>query len=163
MTLITRRTTLFTMAAAAGTLAAPALVRAANSHEIQMLSKHPEDKKLRNVFLPRVLAVDAGDTVTWMPADKGHNSAASKGMIPDGVEAWNGKISKEVAVTFDKPGIYGYQCTPHLSLGMVGLVVVKGDGMMDNLDAAKGVKQRGKAKKVWGEIWAELDEMNLTA
>lgn len=163
MTLITRRTTLLTMTAAAATLAAPAIVRAANAHEVQMLSRHPDDKKLRNVFLPRVLAVEPGDTVTWVPTDKGHNSAASKGMVPDGAEMWNGKISKEVAVTFETPGVYGYQCTPHLSLGMVGLVVVKGDGMMDNLEAAKGVKQRGKAKKAWEEIWAELEGMDLTA
>ena len=36
---------------------------------------------------------------------------------------------------FDVEGVYGYNCTPHAMLGMVGLVVV-GDPS-SNLDAAK--------------------------
>jgi pseudoazurin len=84
-------------------------------------------------------------------------------MLPEGAETWKGKINKDISVTFDKPGFYGYVCTPHTSLGMVGLIIVKGDGMMDNMEAAKTVKQKGKARKAWKEIWEEVDKLDLGA
>lgn len=136
---------------------------AAETVEVQMLTKDPNDRKNRNLFSPRIVKVKPGDTVKFVSAEKGHNSASSKGMIPEGTEGWKGKISKDVEVTFDKPGVYGYECTPHASLGMVGLVIVEGEGMTDNLEAAKKVRQRGKSKKVWQEIWAEVEEKGLVA
>ena len=36
---------------------------------------------------------------------------------------------------FEKEGVYGYKCTPHYILGMVGLVVVGSSS--SNLDVAK--------------------------
>jgi pseudoazurin len=162
--LITRRTALFTASAAAATLmAAPRIALAANSFDVQMLTKHPENKKLRNVFFPRIQVVEPGDTVNFVATDKTHNSASAKGMLPEGAETWKGKINKDISVTFDKPGFYGYVCTPHTSLGMVGLIIVKGDGMMDNMEAAKAVKQKGKARKAWKEIWEEVDKLDLGA
>ncbi|MEM7061133.1 MAG: pseudoazurin [Pseudomonadota bacterium] len=129
--------------------------------EIGMHNRDPDDKKKRNVFSPRVVRIKAGEKVRFAAADKGHNSASSKGMIPEGVDPWKGKINEEIELTFDKPGVYGYECTPHVSIGMVGLIIVEGDGMLDNLEAAQGRKQRGKAKKVWKEIWAEAEEKGL--
>lgn len=126
-----------------------------------MLNKHPEDRKLRMVYDPQILVVQPGDTVKWVPTDKGHNSEADEDMIPDGVEPWKGKINSEVEFTFEKPGIYGYKCTPHYLSGMVGLVIVEGDGKLDNLEAAKAAKQRGNAKKRWEMIWAEAEEQGL--
>ncbi len=130
---------------------------------VEMLNKHPEDKKRKMVFNPWVITVNAGDTVKFVPTDKGHNSESIKGMIPDGAEKWKGKLNKEIAITFDKPGFYGYKCTPHASVGMVGLVIVEGEGKLDNLEAAKAVKHRGKAKKVFEEIWAEAESAGLLA
>ncbi|MEM8841915.1 MAG: pseudoazurin [Pseudomonadota bacterium] len=120
-----------------------------------MLNKDPDNSKRKMVFYPTILVVQPGDTVRWLPVDKGHNSEAIKGMVPDGAKLWKGKLNKEVDVTFEKPGFYGYKCTPHVSLGMVGLVIVEGDGMFDNLEAAQAVKQRGKAKKSWAAIWEQ--------
>ncbi|MEM9576931.1 MAG: pseudoazurin [Pseudomonadota bacterium] len=128
------------------------------THVVEMLNKHPTDKKLRMVFSPRLLKVQAGDTVMFKSVDKGHNAQSIDGMIPDGAEAWNSKISKDVEVTFDMPGVYGYRCTPHAAMGMVGLIFVEGDGMLDNLDAAKAVKQRGRSKAVFEELWAEAED-----
>lgn len=135
----------------------------AGEHTVEMLTRSATDPKLSNLFEPRLLVVQPGDTVLFAPTEKGHNSASIKGMIPEGAEAWNGRINQEVAVTFDKPGYYGYKCTPHLALGMVGLVVVEGDGKLDNLEAAKAVKQRGRAKQAFEAIWAEADTQGLTA
>ena len=35
---------------------------------------------------------------------------------------------------------------------MIGLIVVNGDGKLDNLEDAKGAKHRGKAKKAWKKL-----------
>jgi len=53
-------------------------------------------------------------------------------------------------------------CTPHVGTGMVGVVVVQGDGVLANYDDAKSVKQRGKARKIFAEIWDEIDALGLT-
>ncbi|MEM9059263.1 MAG: pseudoazurin [Pseudomonadota bacterium] len=141
-------------------LAKPAF---AAEHSIAMLNKHPSDKKRRMVFEPWVISVQAGDSITFVPEDKGHNSETIKGMLPDGAEAWKSKLNKEITVTLDKPGFYGYKCTPHASVGMVGLIIVEGEGKMDNLEAAQGVKHRGKSKKIFKEIWAEAEAAGLLA
>ncbi|MEM9247735.1 MAG: pseudoazurin [Pseudomonadota bacterium] len=134
---------------------------AATSHDIEMLNVHPENKRLRQVFFPRIHTVMPGDTVNFLATDRGHNSATVEGMIPDGASGWDGKINEEVSATLETPGFYGYQCTPHSSVGMVGLIIVSGDGMMDNLEAAQGVRHRGKARAIWDEIWEEVAGMDL--
>jgi hypothetical protein len=48
-------------------------------------------------------------------------------------------------------------------MGMIGLIVVEGDGMLDNLEEAKSVKHRGKAKKAWKALWEEADAAGFTA
>ncbi|MEM9852469.1 MAG: plastocyanin/azurin family copper-binding protein, partial [Pseudomonadota bacterium] len=92
------------------------------THTVEMLNTHPEDRRLRMVYYPRVLKVAAGDTVNFKSVDRGHNSASIDGMIPEGAEEWDSKIGDDVEVTFNTPGVYGYQCTPHASAGMVGLI-----------------------------------------
>ena len=115
------------------------------------------------IFSPRLLKVQVGDEVSFLPTDKGHNSEIIKGMLPAGAEKWKGKINKQVDVVFDTPGFYGYQCKPHANMGMIGLIVVEGDGMLDNLDEARSVKHRGKAKKAWKALWEEADAAGFTA
>ena len=46
---------------------------------------------------------------------------------------------------------------------MIGLIVVEGDGMLDNLEEAKSVKHRGKAKKAWKALWETADAEGFTA
>ena len=159
---ISRRSIVVSLAALA---ALPPQLAFAGSHAgltVEMLNRHPDDRKLRNLFLPRLLVVEPGQSVLFKSADRGHNSASVKGMIPDGATAWKGRLGKDIAVTFDIPGFYGDVCTPHTSMGMVGMVVVTGDGMMDNYDSARAVRQRGKAAKVFDEIWAEAAAQGLT-
>ncbi|MEM9011229.1 MAG: pseudoazurin [Pseudomonadota bacterium] len=156
---LNRRTLL--VAATAFAAARPALGQ--TTHEVQMLNRDPDNPRQRMVYLPRVLMVQPGDTVKWLSVDPGHNAASKEGMIPEGVEPWESRINDDFELTFDQPGIYGYACTPHETVGMVGLVIVEGEGMLDNLEAAQEVRQRGRARNAWEEIWAEVDEMGLTA
>lgn len=132
-----------------------------STHTVEMLNKHPEDSKKSMVFFPRILSVMPGDVVTFKGVDKGHNSASLKGMVPEGADEWKGKINQDIEVTFTQPGFYGYQCTPHASMGMVGLIVVEGEGKLDNLEAAQAVRQRGRSKTAWEEIWAEAEAAGL--
>ena len=89
-------------------------------------------------------------SITWVPTSKGHNVEFIAG--PDGWKApRKSKLSKEVEITFDTPGVYVYQCSPHKSMGMIAIVVV-GDG--DN-DVSKA-KVKGKSKKKLKALLAEL-------
>ena len=134
---------------ALGLLARTRIARAAE-HEVQMLNKGPGGQ--RNWFEPAVLRVAPGDTVKFVPTDKGHNSASV--VVPEGAEPWNGKLSKEIAVTLTVPGLYAYKCLPHFGLGMVGLIVV-GDPSI-NLDAVAAARYPGKAKTVISDLLAEV-------
>ena len=155
---LSRRTVL--LAGTAALIARPAIAEA-TTHTVEMLNKDPEDAKQRMVFKPAFLMVNPGDTVQFVSADKGHNSEVIDDMIPEGAEGWKGRINDDVEVTLDTPGFYGYKCTPHAATGMVALIVVEGEGKLDNLEAAQGVRQRGRAKKVFEEIWEEAAELGL--
>ena len=79
------------------------------------------------VFEPAFLKVNVGDTVTFESTDAAHNSASIPGMIPSGASPWNGQLSRDISVTFEIPGVYGYQCTPHAMMAMVGVIQVGDD------------------------------------
>ena len=123
----------------------------ADDMEIEMLNRRDDGAKM--VYNIDVARIDAGDTITWVPTTKGHNVHFIAG--PDG---WDlpkkSKNGKEVAITFDTPGVYLYQCTPHASMGMIALVVVGDD--LSNKDAIAKAKVRGKSKKKLKKLIGEL-------
>ena len=126
-------------------MATPAL---AEDMTIDMLNKREDGAKM--VYSEDIARIEVGDTITWVPTSKGHNVEFIAG--PDGWDApRKSKLSKEVAITFDTPGVYLYQCTPHKTMGMIAIVVV-GDG--DN-DISK-TKVKGKSKKKLKELLADL-------
>jgi len=115
---------------------------------IEMLNKRDDGAKM--VYSEDIARIDVGDTITWTPDSKGHNVEFIAG--PDGWEApKKSKLSKEYSYTFDTPGVYLYQCTPHKSMGMIAVVVV-GDGDND----ISGAKVKGKSKKKLKELLADL-------
>ena len=129
------------------TFALPTGVLAADI-SIDMLNKRDDGAKM--VYSEDIARIDVGDTITWLPTSKGHNVEFIAG--PDGWEApKKSKLSKEYSYTFDTPGVYLYQCTPHKSMGMIAVVVV-GDGDND----ISGAKVKGKSKKKLKEILGEL-------
>nr|WP_073015238.1 pseudoazurin [Roseibium suaedae] len=109
--------------------------------EVQMLNKGAAGAM---VFEPEVVKVAPGDTVIFKATDAGHNAETIKDMLPEGAEAFAGKMGKDISVTFDKEGVYGVKCKPHVSMGMVAVVVV---GEPVNLEAVKAVKVPGKGGK----------------
>lgn len=129
----------------------------AATHEVLMYNKNPDNKKERMVFYPPVLKIELGDTVKFVSKSKGHNSQSDKKAIPEGAENWKSKIGKDFEVTYTVDGTYGYYCTPHRGMGMVGLILV-GD-YKTNYDDVKASKQKGKAKKVYKKLYEQVDAM----
>lgn len=134
-------------------LAGPTAVLAAD-HQVLMLNKDSEGRVMQ--FEPAFLKVAPGDTVTFVPQDKGHNSESIADKIPEGAEAWKGKLSEEITVTLTTEGFYAYKCAPHLAMGMVGLIQV-GEGAVPDA-AALTEKLPGKAKTRMEELIAESQE-----
>ena len=121
---------------------------AAADTTVEMLNKRDDGAKM--VYSEDITRIDVGDTVTWVPTSKGHNVEFIGG--PDGWDApKKSKNNKEVSITFDAPGVYLYQCTPHKAMGMIALVVV-GEGTND----VSGAKVSGKSKKKLKALLADL-------
>jgi pseudoazurin len=148
------RNTIRTAVAALALLAGLGFASAAE-YQVKMLNVGPGDKTM--VFDPPLLHVERGDTVTFLPADRGHNSASMPAMVPRGAAAWKGAISEPVSVTFEVDGTYGFICEPHYGLGMVGLILV-GD-YRGNLDTVQAVRQRGRAAQRFRELFAQAAAM----
>ena len=135
-----------------GLLVAMATPAFAEDMTIEMLNKRDDGAKM--VYSQDIATIDVGDTITWTPDSKGHNVEFIAG--PDGWDApKKSKLSKEYSYTFDTPGVYLYQCTPHASMGMIAIVVV-GELTQEGVDAIKGAKVRGKSKKKLKELLADL-------
>ena len=119
---------------------------------IEMLNKRGKDKMLYGQDVARV---EVGQTITWTPESKGHNVQFVS--VPEGVEKVKSKLSKEFSYTFEQEGVYLYVCTPHASMGMIGMVIV---GESDvNLDEVLDYKFRGKSKKKFKKIVKSLEDV----
>ena len=83
---------------------------------------------------------------------KGHNVHFIK--APDGIKLKKSKLNKKFTYKFDTPGIYLYQCTPHKSMGMIGLVIVDND--ISNKKSIAKAKVYGKSKKKLKKLLGDL-------
>lgn len=119
----------------------------ANTFSIDMLNVRSDGQSM--VYSEDVLKVEVGDTVVWKPKDKGHNVEFIIG--PDAVELpKKSRINQEFTYTFEKSGVYFYQCTPHKSMGMIAVIIVGED--LTNIDQVKSVRVFGKSKRKLEEI-----------
>jgi pseudoazurin len=127
---------------------APAAV---TDYQVRMLSQGMDGMMQ---FDPQLLKVAPGDTVHFTATNQGHNVQSLDGMIPEGARSFHSEIGQNLTVTFSVPGIYGYRCTPHGTLGMVGLIVV---GKPVNEAAAKTAAMPGAAGRVFARLFQTLD------
>ena len=116
---------------------------------IEMLNKDAHGNKM--VYSEEIASIEVGDTVTWVPTDKGHNVEMISS--PNDLK-FKSKNNKEAKITFEVPGLYLYWCTPHKGMGMIGLVVVGGD--TSNADTVAKAKVSGKSKKKLKKLLDEL-------
>ena len=92
-----------------------------------------------------VAKINVGDTIEWIPKNKGHNVEFLAG---PNMKALPKKSDLDVrhSITFYLPGIYLYQCTPHGNMGMLGIIIV--DNNFDNMDSVENVELSPVAKSV---------------
>ena len=89
--------------------------------------------------------IGVGDTVEWLPKNKGHNVEFLAG--PDMADLPpKSNMNEFHSVRFEKQGVYLYGCTPHLNMGMLGLIVVGND--LHNIDEIGNTNLPNVAKSV---------------
>ncbi|MFF8801514.1 MULTISPECIES: pseudoazurin [unclassified Methylobacterium] len=143
--------TIFKALAAAVALAAALPAAAADEIPVKMLNSGPGGMM---VFDPAFVRLKPGDSIKFLPTDKGHNVETIKGMAPDGADYVKSTVGQEAVVTFEREGVYGFKCSPHYLMGMVALVVV-GD-KRDNLEAAKSVQHNKLTQKRMEPLLAQV-------
>lgn len=98
---------------------------------------------------PAIIRIPVGGFVRFEPTDKGHNVTPIQSLWPAGAPPVTVPFNAEGTVTFDRPGVYPVQCTPHAGLGMVALIVV-GDADLaafaPRVSSASGLAPKAKAK-----------------
>ena len=141
----------FTLTAVLALLAGAAAATE-TTHTVQMLNKGEAGAM---VFEPAYIQAQPGDTIVFVPTDRGHNAATLEGIAPEGVEPFKGDMGEEVSITVTEEGLYGIECTPHAAMGMVAVIQV---GEATNLEAATAAAEelRGKAKERLLEALAQV-------
>ena len=92
-----------------------------------------------------VANIGVGDTIEWLPKNEGHNVEFLAGPNMESLPE-NSDLDVRHTSTFDLPGVYLYQCTPHGNMGMLGLIVVGNN--FDNLGNIEEVELSRVAKSV---------------
>ena len=119
--------------------------------EVKMLNKGSDGQKM--VFEPGLIIAEVGDTVTFLPTEKGHMAASMKGMMADGGK-FKGKTNKAVSYVVTEQGLYGVKCTPHMANGMVAVIAV--GSTFDKEAFLNSGKVSKKAKKRLEELLNQL-------
>ncbi len=114
----------------------------ADTIEVEMLNQN--DAGERMVFSQELIRAEVGDVIRFLPTDKSHNAQSVKGAVPEGQEAFKGKMNKVVEFTVTETGMSAIVCLPHQSLGMVALVVAGDD--ISNADQNLKARIPGKGK-----------------
>ena len=96
-----------------------------------------------------VAFIDIGDTIEWLPKNEGHNVEFLVGPNMNALPN-NSKMNEFHSVLFTTPGIYLYGCTPHLNMGMLGLIIVGKD--FHNLEKVNEVELSFVANSVLGRL-----------
>ena len=105
---------------------------AAENFDVKMVNADASGQVM--VFDPPFIKANVGDTVTFLPTDMLHNSQSVPGLIPPSANPWNGAMNEKITVELNAEGVYIYQCTPHIALGMIGVIQV---GNPTNIDDVK--------------------------
>jgi len=125
----------------------------AADHEVKMLNAGAGGTM---VFEPAYLKIAAGDTVTFLATDPGHNAETVAG--PAGSAPFNTAFKPKTTVTFDKEGVYLYKCMPHAIMGMMGLVQVGDASNKGDIEAAvmaqeaTFVMNKGRLKDLFAQV-----------
>ena len=102
-----------------------------------------------DTFSIEVVHINIGDTVEWLPKNAGHNVEFIAGPQMHTLPK-SSKMNEFHSVVFKTTGVYLYGCTPHLNMGMLGLVVVGND--LHNSKKLSDIKLSRIAKSVLEDL-----------
>lgn len=123
--------------------------------EIEMLNKNEAGERM--IFSQELIRAEIGDVVRFVPTDKSHNAQSLRNALPEGQEAFEGKMNKEVEYVITEAGLTAVICKPHQNMGMVALIVVGND--LSNAQQILDARLRGKGKD---KIEALIEEAKTT-
>ena len=103
----------------------------AENFDIKMVNADASGQVM--IFDPPFIKANIGDTVTFLPTDMLHNSQSVPGLIPSSASSWNGAMNEKITIELNTEGVYVYQCTPHIALGMIGVIQVGEASNLDNI------------------------------
>jgi len=109
---------------------------------VHMLNVGPSGSRFR--YDPMLSEIQVGGKILWKATTKGHNVEFM--VAPNNIK-FKSKMHKSAGFTFSTPGIYTYKCTPHVSAGMIGVVVV-GNDLSNMTEALDNVAYYGQAKEL---------------
>ncbi len=82
---------------------------------------------------PMITFAEPGDTIRFTGMI-GHNTVTMPGMIPENAKGWDSKYGDEnFNFTVTEEGAYIFKCTPHITTGMVGAIVVGNTQQINNI------------------------------
>ena len=106
-----------------------------------------------DTYSSEIAYIKSGDTIEWLPKNGEHNVEFLAGpqmdLLPN-----KSKINAFHSVIFNIPGIYLYGCTPHLTMGMLGLVIV--DDNLENIGDIKRIELSPVASSVLNHLLKEV-------
>ena len=107
----------------------------AETIEIQLLNENEAGDRM--VFSQELIRAEVGDVIRFIATDRSHNAQSVKDAIPEGQEAFSGRMNQDVEYIVTETGLTAVVCQPHESMGMVALIVVGDDlsNAQDILDA----------------------------
>lgn len=123
----------------------------ADEHIVKMLNNNGKGKFM--LFEPDVVKAAVGDTVKFVPTNKGHNAEAIPEIWPEGAGEFKGDLNQEVVLTIEKPGVYGIKCLPHYPMGMMAMIIA---GDLTNAAQLDSYKPAASAEKRFLELKAQV-------
>ena len=96
-----------------------------------------------------VARIEVGETIEWLPKNKGHNVEFLAGPKMDLLPK-KSNIDEVHSVVFKVPGVYLYRCTPHGNMGMLGLIIVGND--FHNIEKVKEIELSRVATSVLARL-----------
>ena len=123
----------YLLCASVALLTASSGMAMAAEHVIKMLNKGTDGAAM--VFEPMFVRAAIGDTLKFVPTDKGHQVQTISKFWPADLPEVKSKANEEYIVTLTKDGAYGFKCLPHYSMGMIAVVVVGAGPVSDEIKA----------------------------
>ena len=116
----------------------------AETIEVQMLNENAAGDRM--VFSQELILAEVGDVIQFIATDRSHNAQSVRDALPEGQEAFKGRMSQDVEYLVTETGLTAVVCQPHQTMGMVALIVVGNDfsNAQDILDAR--IRGGGKDK-----------------